>query len=107
MKHDEMKHYLLIYDTAPDYLERRANWREAHLRLAWAAHDRGELLLGGAVGDPIDRAILFFQGDSPEAAERFAREDPYVREGLIQSWRVCPWTTVVGATAATPVRPQS
>jgi hypothetical protein len=98
-------HYLLWYDLTPEYLERRGEFREEHLRLAWAAADRGELVLGGAVGDPLDTALLVFQGDSPEAAERFARADPYVTNGLIRRWRVRPWTTVVGGTASTPVRP--
>ena len=98
-------HYLLWYDLAPDYLDRRAEFREEHLKLAWEAVDRGELILGGAVGDPVDTAILFFQGDSPAAAGRFAAADPYVRNGLVTRWRTRPWTTVVGTTAATPVRP--
>ena len=97
-------HFLLIYDLAPDYLERRAALREAHLALAWASHDRGELVLGGALGEPVDEAILFFQGDSPEVAARFAAADPYVQQGLVRAWRVRPWATVVGAEAATPVR---
>lgn len=98
-------HYLLIYDVAPDYLARRGEFRAAHLQLAWDAHERGELLLGGALADPADGAVLLFQGDSGEAAERFARADPYVANGLVQRWRVRAWTTVVGAGAATPVRP--
>lgn len=98
-------HYLLWYDLTPSYLERRAEFREEHLRLAWAAVERGELVLGGAVGDPLDTALLVFQGDSPDGAERFARADPYVTNGLIRRWRVRPWTTVVGEGAATPVRP--
>lgn len=98
-------HYLLMYDLSPEYLERRSAFREEHLRLAWAAAERGELVLGGAVGDPVDLAVLFFQGDSPEAAERFAKTDPYVKNGLIQAWRVRPWTTVVGESSASPVRP--
>jgi len=98
-------HYFLFYETAPDYLERRATCRDEHLTLAWQAHDRGELVLGGALGDPVDTALLLFQGDSPEVAERFAAADPYVRNGLVVSWRVRPWTTVVGALAASPVRP--
>lgn len=98
-------HYLLLYDVAPDYLERRAAFRDAHLALAWAAHARGELVLGGALAEPVDGAMLLFQGDSPAAAEEFARADPYVHHGLVVSWRVRPWTTVVGDAAATPVRP--
>ena len=98
-------HYLLFYETAPDYLARRPQFRAAHLALAWQAHERGELILGGALDDPADGAVLFFQGDSPAAAERFAAADPYTQNGLIARWRVRPWITVVGAGAATPVRP--
>ena len=98
-------HYLLIYDLAADYLERRVAHRAEHLALAWAAHARGELLLGGALTDPVDTAILLFQGESPDATEAFAAADPYVRHGLVTHWQVRPWTTVVGAQAATPLRP--
>ena len=63
-------------------------------------------MLGGAVGDPPQSAQLLFQGDGPEAAERFAAGDPYVLNGLVLAWAVRPWTTVVGAAAARPVRPQ-
>jgi uncharacterized protein len=98
-------HYLLFYDTTSDYLERRAEFRSEHLALAWQAHARGELILGGALTDPIDGAVLLFQGDSPKAAERFAAADPYVRHGLVARWRVRPWATVVGKEAASPVGP--
>jgi uncharacterized protein len=99
-------HYLLIYELAPDYMERRPAFRTEHLRLAWQAHDAGRLVLGGALTDPTDRSILLFSGDSPQAAEAFARADPYVVNGLVRSWSVRPWTTVVGAQAANPVRPE-
>lgn len=97
-------HYLLIYDVVPDYLERRAAYREEHLALAWKAHDEGHLLLGGALAEPVDGAILLFQGESSGVAEAFAQADPYVRHGVVTRWRVRPWTTVVGAGAAHPVR---
>jgi hypothetical protein len=98
-------HYLLLYDFAPNYLERRGAFRGAHLKLAWEAHERGELLLGGALAEPPDGAVLLFQADSAAAAEAFAAADPYVQNGLVIHWRVRAWTTVVGASAATPVRP--
>ena len=100
-----MDHFLLFYDTAPDYLQRRGEFRQAHLALAWAAAARGELLLGGALADPVDGAVLLFQGDDPTVAERFARADPYVLNGLVREWKVRRWTTVVGEQAAAPVRP--
>ena len=97
-------HYLLMYDLAPDYVQRRAALRSEHLALAWSAVDKGALVLGGALDAPLDTAVLLFQGDSPAAAEAFARADPYVKQGLVTRWRVRPWTTVVGAQASTPVR---
>ena len=98
-------HYLLFYDYADDYLERRPQFRGEHLKLAWAAVEHGELLLGGALAEPPDAAILLFQGDSPDVVERFVAADPYVRGGLVRSWRVRRWDTVVGELATNPVRP--
>jgi uncharacterized protein YciI len=97
-------HFLLIYDLSPEYLERRGQYRSEHLKLAWDAAAKGDLVLGGALTDPTDNAILLFQGDSPAGAEAFVAADPYVKNGLVKSWRVRPWTTVVGDMAATPVR---
>jgi uncharacterized protein len=99
-------HYLLMYEVADDYLERRAQFRDAHLKLAWEASERGELLLGGALADPVDMSVLLFQGDSPDVAEKFVRADPYVANGLVKRWRLRPWTTVVGPGCTTPLRPQ-
>ncbi len=95
-------HYLLFYDVVPDYLTRRAAYRAEHLALARAAHDRGELVLGGALADPADGAVLLFRGDSPAVAEAFAAADPYVRHGLVVRWRVRAWATVVGDGASLP-----
>jgi uncharacterized protein YciI len=92
-------HYLLIYDAVPDYAERRTPFRGEHLSLARAAHARGELVLGGALANPIDGAVLLFRGDSPVVAEAFAAADPYVRNGLVTRWRVREWSTVVGELA--------
>ena len=92
-------------ESAEDYLERRGAFREQHLSLAWQAVERGELVLGGAFANPVDGAVLLFQGDSPEAAERFARADPYVANGLVKRWYVREWTTVVGEGSAAPVKP--
>ncbi len=98
-------HYLLFYEVGPDYVERRTQFRTEHLTLAWQAHATGELVLGGALENPVDLALLLFQGESSAVAERFAKADPYVRNGLVKRWWVRPWTTVVGEAAASPVKP--
>lgn len=98
-------HYLLFYEAAEDYLERRAQFRNIHLALAWQAMERGELVLAGALANPVDGAVLLFKGESSDVAERFAGADPYVANGLIKRWYVREWTTVVGDLAANPKRP--
>lgn len=100
-------HYLLFYDVGPDYVERRAQFRKEHLTLCWQAQARGELILGGALADPVDGAVLLFRGESAKVAEQFAAVDPYVKNGLVTRWRVRPWTTVVGKDAASPVKPEA
>lgn len=96
-------HFLLMYELSADYLARRGDYRIDHLGLARAAEARGELLLAGALTDPADGAVLVFSGDSPAAAEAFAKADPYVLNGLVTSWRVRPWHTVIGKDAAFPI----
>jgi uncharacterized protein len=99
-------HYLLCYDLAPDYMQRRDEFRTAHLKLAWQAQERGELILAGALVDPADGAVLMFKCDSAETVERFAATDPYVINGLVTQYRVRTWNTVVGDDASSPYRPK-
>ena len=101
-----MKHFLLFYEGAPDYLQRRPQFRNKHLRHAWVAQERGDLVVAGALADPVDGAVLMFAGEEPSVAEDFARADPYVINGLVARWHVREWTTVIGDLAATPVRPE-
>ena len=96
-------HYLLFYDVVPDYVIKRVPFRAAHLGYAQRAVERGELVLGGALANPIDGAVLLFRGASPAVAEAFAAADPYVLNGLVVKWRVREWTTVVGKDAANSV----
>ncbi len=69
-------HFLLLYDFVPDYLQRRATFRADHLRLAWEAQQRGELVLGGALADPVDGAVLLFHAENDQTARAFAQSDP-------------------------------
>lgn len=99
-----MKHFLLLYTYAPDYLERRAVVRSVHLELARASVSRDELQLGGAVPDDDPPfGLLVFKAETAQVAEDFARADPYVLNGVVTSWRVREWVTVVGAGALTKV----
>jgi uncharacterized protein YciI len=99
-----MKHFLLIYDYVPDYMERRTAIRPAHFTHARAYEARGELVLAGACtdeGPPI--GVLVFKADSRSRVEDFARRDPYTTEGIVERWQVREWTTVAGPGALTQV----
>lgn len=89
-------YYILPYDVVDDYLDRRAAFRDEHLRLAREARTRGELLYAGAFADPVDGAALVFTTGDRAIAERFARNDPYVKSGLVTQWRVRKWNVVIG-----------
>jgi len=50
--------------------------------------------MAGALGDPPHGAAIVFTGIEAEAIEAFARDDPYVRAGLVTDRRVEPWKLV-------------
>jgi uncharacterized protein YciI len=95
-----MKYFALFYYVVEDFASRRSLYREEHLRLAQAAHRRGELLLAGALTDPADRALLVFRTTDRSAVEAFARNDPYVTNGLVSRWEVRSWAVVIGEDTA-------
>jgi uncharacterized protein YciI len=87
---------LLFYDYVENIVERRALFREEHLALAGEMHERGVLLMAGALVEPVDGAVLVFTTDDRLVVEDFVARDPYVREGLVTSWRIRPWNVVLG-----------
>lgn len=89
-------HYLLIYDVVDNYTELRKPHRAAHFEHAQKSFDAGEMVLAGALDEPVDGAILVFRAADPSAPARFAENDPYVRAGIVKSWRVRKWNTVLG-----------
>lgn len=98
-------HFILFYDVVDNFVERRTPFRGAHLGAVRGAFDRGDLILAGALAEPADGAVLVFRGTSAETAEGFARNDPYVKNGLVTSWRVRKWMTVIGDNASPPGLP--
>jgi uncharacterized protein len=92
-----MAYFALLYETVDDFIARRAVHRDEHLRLAREAHARGELLMAGAFANPPDGALLIFESGEATTAEAFARNDPYVKNGLVTRWKVRSWSVVIGA----------
>lgn len=100
-----MKHFLLIYEYVPDYLDRRTPYRPDHFAAAKAAEARGDLFLAGACTDPgTPIGVLVFKVADRSVVEAFAKGDPYVQHGVVTSWSVREWTTVIGKDALTVVK---
>lgn len=95
-----MPYFALTYDVVDGYADKRMPFRTLHLAHASAARERGELLLGGAFADPVDRALLVFLAADRGVVEEFARNDPHVLNGLVARWEVREWTVVIGSLSA-------
>ncbi len=90
-----MPYFALMYDVVDDFVNKRTPFRPAHLKEVRESQARGELIMAGALADPAG-ALLVFRASNKSVAENFAKADPYVNEGLVKSWKVRPWTVVVG-----------
>lgn len=90
-----MNYFVLIYYVVDDYVERRTIYRDEHLRLARESQSRGDLILGGALADPADRALLIFRCSDKSVVEEFVTRDPYIVNGLVTRWEIRPWTVVI------------
>ncbi|WP_444756672.1 YciI-like protein [Pseudomonas sp. A014] len=99
-----MEHYILFMEFNELYLEKRERVRAEHLEKAWKAVERGELVLAGALTNPMDSAIMLFLSDNLETVEKFALDDPYFKNGLVKKWSIRKWQTTVGLSATNPLR---
>jgi uncharacterized protein YciI len=90
-----MPYFALTYDVVDDFANKRAPFRPAHLKEVRESNARGELIMAGALGEPAG-ALLIFRASDKAVAEAFATNDPYVKQGLVRTWKVRPWTVVVG-----------
>lgn len=91
-----MNYYVLIYHLVDDYMTRRGQFREEHLKMAKDLNEKNELVLAGAFSDPPDKALLIFKVEDKSVIEEFVKKDPYVKNGLIVKWEIRPWTVVIG-----------
>lgn len=92
-----LMYYILFYKTVEQFEEKRLPHRADHFNYIKAFVEKGALVLGGALQDPPNEAVIVFQSENPHTAQDFATNDPYVINGLITSWEVRPWNVMVGA----------
>jgi uncharacterized protein YciI len=82
--------YVLFYDAAPDFRAKVPAHFEAHRALWGTFHGDGRLLMVGPFADePAGGAMAVFT--TREAAEEFARLDPFVTSGIVARSTIREW----------------
>lgn len=87
--------YVLFYESADDLAAKAPIHFPAH-RAWWDGfRANGTLLMIGTFGDPqAEGAMSVFT--TREAAEEFARGDPFVLNGVVRGWSVKEWLEALG-----------
>ncbi|UJR28212.1 hypothetical protein I4U23_009462 [Adineta vaga] len=90
------KLHILHYDYVSNVVEKRKPYREAHLNFIGKQVENGNVILGGATGNPPSEALLIFRNLSLKEIEQLAQQDPYVINGIVTKYSVKPYMAVVG-----------
>lgn len=89
-------YHLLLYSTVDDFVQKRIPLRKSHYEHVQEAFEKGSLLKAGALGKPVDGVVFVFKGEQEEVIEEFAKNDPYVANGLVSDWAIRLWNVNVG-----------
>jgi len=89
------KTFALKYIYVANMMEKRIPVRPAHLEFTKSFVDNKILIAGGALVPEVEEGLLIFKG-TREQVEDFAKNDPYVKEGLIVKYSVHEWAVAVG-----------
>jgi len=86
--------YVLLYESADDVASKAPAQFPAHKARLDEFHARGDLLMVGTFGDPQTQgSMAIFR--TREAAEEFAREDPFVLNGVVARYEIRDWDEVL------------
>jgi len=80
---------VVFYYSAKDFMEKARLHFPAHKARLDAFHARGDLLAVGPWADPRDGAMAVFR--SRNAAEEFVKDDPFLRQGVVERYEIKEW----------------
>jgi uncharacterized protein YciI len=82
--------YVLFYESADDLQNKAPIHFPAHSARGHEFHERGMLIAYGPFGNPeTEGSMAVFT--TREAAEEFARGDPFVLNGVVRNWEIREW----------------
>jgi uncharacterized protein len=92
--------YVLFYESADDVGSKAPAHLSAH-QARWADFQaRGALLMIGTFANPQEEGSMAIF-TTREAAEEFARGDPFVLNGVVRSWYIRGWNEAIARPPTT------
>jgi len=84
-----------LYDSFEDALSKAPDVIAAHKSRSQELHAGGTLLMAGAFlnnpGEPLGTMAIC---TTREAAEEYARGDPFVLNGMVSKWHIREWANI-------------
>ena len=97
----QLKTFVLQYHYVDNMLQKRDPFRAGHLAHADHHIEQGYLMAGGGFLPDIKRGMLLFRCDNREIVENFAKNDPFVKGGLVTNFEIHDWGILVGGISPT------
>ena len=82
--------YVLFYESADDVQDKAPLHFPEHRAHGQEFHQRGLLLAYGPFANPQEEGSMAVF-TTREAAEDFARGDPFVSNGVVRNWEIREW----------------
>ena len=92
-----MPKYVLLYESADDVRSKAPLHFPAHVARWKTFQDQGTLLMIGTFGNPQDEGSMAIF-TTREAAEAFARSDPFVLNGVVRRWFIREWNEAIAGS---------
>ncbi len=90
-----MAKYVLFYESADDVASKAPAHFPAHLARWKEFQGQGTLLMIGTFANAQEEGSMAIF-TTREAAEAFARSDPFVLNGVVRRWSVREWNEAIG-----------
>ncbi len=90
-----MAKYVLFYESADDVASKAPAHFPAHLARWKEFQGQGTLLMIGTFANAQEEGSMAIF-TTREAAEAFARSDPFVLNGVVRQWSVREWNEAIG-----------
>ena len=89
-----MPKYVLFYESADDVRAKAPPFFPAHVARWREFQNQGTLLMVGTFANPQEEGSMAIF-TTREAAEAFAKSDPFVLNGVVRRWSIREWNEAI------------